>query len=136
MDRGATAGEREAGKAAAARVAAAAGLSLPEAMRVVEMHRPNASLGAAPGGDPRRPRGRAAYAWAQPKAKVDPITVEEILAQKQADLARKKRAAFRKDGSRHDDAGFAQWAAEAREAQAQRDREWAEQRRRREDREA
>jgi hypothetical protein len=130
MDRGATDGERAAGKAAATRVAASAGLSLADAIGIVDAHHACTASGPSPhAGGARRSHGRPTYAWAQPKQKPEPITVEELLRQKEADLARKKKAAYRSEPRQEEDADFDQWAAEAREAQAERDREWAEQQR-------
>ncbi|WP_238297340.1 hypothetical protein, partial [Methylobacterium soli] len=131
MERGATAGERAAGRAAATRVAAAAGLSLTEALAVLDAQaapRPEARPPRPP-----RPSGQR-YAWAQPKAPPEPITVEEILRQKEAELQRRKRAAAREAQRRR-----AAHAAQERElesvrqAQAARDRDWAARRAQQED---
>ncbi|MCJ2043068.1 hypothetical protein MKK58_00665 [Methylobacterium sp. J-078] len=133
MDRGATDGERAAGKAAATRVAAAAGLSLAAAIGIVDADQARTTPGPSPhAGSARRPHGRPTYAWAQPKPKTEPITVEELLRQKEADLARKKKAAYRSEPRQEENADFERWAAEAREAQFQQDREWAERRQREE----
>jgi hypothetical protein len=134
MDRGATSGERAAGEAAAARVAAAAGLSLTDAIGLVDAQRHRSDPGAAVEADRTgRTPARSTYAWAQPKQKAEPVTVEELLRQKEADIARKKKAAAR-DAKRapKDDGDLTDWVSEAREAQARRDREWADQRKRRE----
>lgn len=124
MERGATDGERAAGEAAAARVAAAAGLSLDEALRLTE-----------PGGAAEAPRRRAhrpgpaaprPTPWERPPLRSDPITVEEILAQKALNLARLKRKAAREEKRLR--AVYAQQEAEqeaVRAAQAARDRAWA-----------
>jgi hypothetical protein len=123
MDRGATAGERAAGEAAASRVAAAAGLSLAEAISLLDAAGPRFDPEAAPGADrARRPHARSTYAWAQPKPKPEPITVEELLRQKAAEVARKKAKAARqaKRAAKRDE-DFDRWAKEAREAQAVRD---------------
>lgn len=130
MERGATAGERAAGEAAARRVAAAAELSLSEALRLADVE----TAGEMPfrpkprgsGQAPRRPNP-----WEQPPLRSDPISVEEIQAQKAANLARlKRRAAQEKKRLR---AVHARQEAEqmvVREEQAERDRAWAEMRQR------
>jgi hypothetical protein len=133
MERGATAGERQAGRAAATRVAAAAGLSLAEALLIVDTQgvRPEPRAEARP---PRPKRPARPYAWAQPKSPPEPITVEELLRQKEAELQRRKRAAARE--TKRMRAAFAEQeqATEAvRQAQAARDREWAERRKPRPD---
>lgn len=135
MDRGATAGERAAGEAAASRVAAAAGLSLSEAISLLDAAGPHFDPGAAPRAD--RAQGshtRPTYAWEQPKQKAGPITVEELLRQKEANAAWKKAAAARQaKRAPSRDKHHEHWAKEAREAQAIRDREWAERRKHREE---
>ncbi|WP_264047964.1 hypothetical protein [Methylobacterium flocculans] len=135
MDRGATAGEQAAGEAAAARVAAAAGLSLAEAISLVDAaDRRFHSDAASQDERARRPQARPTYAWAEPKQKPHPITVEELLRQKEADAAQKKAAAARQaKRAPKGDKDFDRWAEEAREAQAMRDREWAERRKQREE---
>ncbi|MGV7032370.1 hypothetical protein [Methylobacterium symbioticum] len=126
MERGATPGERAAGAAAASRVAAAAGLSLGEALRLTDdasaHEAPIRSRPRGPAPAPRRP-----YPWQQPPLRDDPISVEEILAQKAANLARLKRKAAR-ERTRLREACAEQDADRAalREAQAERDRLWAE----------
>lgn len=133
-DRGATPGERAAGRAAAARVAASAGMKLEEAMRLVgAVPRPSSGPQPPP---PRpsptyQPDAAYAHAWrkakANPKPKPEPVTVAEILAQKAADLERRKKATARQE--REDLKLYAEQDkanAIVREQQAARDREWAE----------
>lgn len=113
---GATSGERAAARAAAARIAAGAGLTLAEAMRSVRPSRPD----PAPRSMPQR-----AYAWAQPKAPVTPVTVEELLRQKAETEAWRKRAAARaRRRSRQEQPDQEAYAAEQRARQAERDRAW------------
>ncbi|MCJ2072548.1 hypothetical protein MKK75_27785 [Methylobacterium sp. J-030] len=114
---GATAGERAAAQAAAARIAAGAGLTLAEAIRAVRPARAESGSRSAP----RRP-----YAWAQPKEPVTPITVEELLRQKAETEAWRKRAAARaKQRRRQVQPDEEAYAAEQRARQAERDRAWA-----------
>jgi len=114
---GATSGERAAAQAAAARIAAGAGLTLAEAMRAIRPARPD----PAP-----RPTPRRTYAWAQPKEPVTPITVEELLRQKAETEAWRKRAGARaKRRSRQAQPDQEAYAAEQRARQAERDRAWA-----------
>ncbi|KAB1075913.1 hypothetical protein [Methylobacterium soli] len=131
-ERGATAGEREAGKSAAARVAASAGLTLDEAVRLVGSH-PQASSRTQ---GPSAYRPSSSQAWhpapvkTKPKAKPQPFTVAEMLKAKEAEVERRKRATAREDELMR--AFFERQEkdmAAAREAQAIRDREWAERRR-------
>ncbi|MBO1021656.1 hypothetical protein IPV08_16980 [Methylobacterium sp. SD274] len=129
-DRGATPGERAAGRAAAARVAASAGMTLEEAVQLVDAA-PRPSTGPAPSQAPpsasRAPYEAYAYAWRKPKAKPEPITVAEMIAQKAAELERRKKAAARQ--RREDLKMYAEQAkadAVIQEQQAVRDREWAE----------
>ncbi|KAB1070326.1 hypothetical protein F6X51_23180 [Methylobacterium planeticum] len=123
MEHGATAGERDAGRAAATRVAAAAGLSLAEALALGDPQRR-----PPPHARPRRsPRTPPSYAWAQPKPPLEPITVEEMLRQKEAEVERRKRASSR--DAKHRRAVHAEQEREldaVRQAQAARDRDWAE----------
>lgn len=127
-DRGATPGERAAGRAAAARVAASAGMTLEEAARLVDA----ASRPSRPTPPPRpspayQSDAAYAYAWRKPKSKPEPVTVAEILAQKAADLERRKKAMARQE--REDLKLYAEQEkanAIVREQQAARDREWAE----------
>ena len=117
-EQGATPGERAAGRAAAARIAAAAGLTVAEALRAVRQPRGPSHASQPP---PRR-----TYAWAEPKPAVDPITVEELLRQKAQTEAWRTRAATadaRRRGRERGDleASVAQQRAE----QAERDRDWA-----------
>ena len=124
MERGATAGERDAGRAAATRVAAAAGLSLVEALAVLD-----AQVAPRSEAPPPRPPSARRYAWAQPKAPPEPITVEEILRQKEAALQRRKRAAARAATRRRAAYEEQERAIQAvRQAQAAQDRDWAERR--------
>lgn len=114
---GATIGERAAAQAAAARIAAGAGLTLAEAMRAARPTRVES---------PPRPPPRRAYAWAQPKEPVKPITVEELLRQKAETEEWRKRAAARaKRQSRQAQPDQDTYAAEQRARQAERDRAWA-----------
>jgi len=114
---GATSGERAAAQAAAARIAAGAGLTLAEAMRAIRPARPD----PAP-----RPTPQRTYAWAQPKEPVTPITVEELLRQKAETEAWRKRAGARaKRRSRQAQPDQEAYAAEQRARQAERDRAWA-----------
>lgn len=117
MRSGATAGECAAGEAAATRVAAAAGLSLEEALR----HR--GGLGRAREAPRREPRQPA------PKAKMrkGPVTLAELLVERERqDAWRKKRAA--REERRLRAIYEQQEAANAilREEQARRDLEWVE----------
>ncbi len=118
---GATSGERAAGRAAAERIAAGAGLTLDAAIRAIRPARADVPPRAAPRSAPQR-----AYAWAQPKAPVTPITVEELLRQKAETEAWRKRAATRaKRRSRQEQPDQDAYAAEQRARQAERDRAWA-----------
>ena len=134
MERGATPGERAAGRAAAARVAAAAGLSLADAVVLAESRRPDIDPDTGPDRDrPRRPAGRThAGATSRPAADrpaPEPVTVEEVLRQKAADAARRKRAAARaRRRPQAADPDWERWSGEVREAQAARDRDWAQRR--------
>ena len=118
---GATAGERAAAQAAAARIAAGAGLTLAEAMHAVRPARADGTPRSAPRSPPRR-----AYAWAQPKEPVTPITVEELLRQKaETEAWRKRTAARAKRRSRQEQPEQEAYTAEQRARQAERDRVWA-----------
>ena len=119
MERGATPGERAAGRAAATRIAAAAGLTLAQA-EVFDAPRP------AP-----------AHAWRaskpasttppEPKAPPKPITVEELQAQKLAAEARLRKLAAREaQRLRALHAEQERQSAAIRAAQGERDRAWAE----------
>ncbi|AWN36940.1 hypothetical protein [Methylobacterium radiodurans] len=126
MERGATAGERAAGAAAAARIAAASGLSLAEALRLT-------GGGPPPRDAPRGPQRRPPP-WEKAPLRADPIGLDEILAQKAKTEAHRKRKAA--DAARARRADLATEAAERaalREAQEARDRAWAEARERRGD---
>ncbi|MCJ2139787.1 hypothetical protein [Methylobacterium sp. E-066] len=121
--RGATAGERDAARAAAARIAAGLGLTLDAAIAGLRGPRPSADPEPPrrPPQSPRRP-----FAWAQPKEPVKPITVEELRRQKAETEAWKKRAAASAELKRkRERAEQEAYAAEQRAAQAERDREWA-----------
>jgi hypothetical protein len=114
---GATSGERAAARAAAERIAAGAGLTLDAAIRAIRPTRTEVPPRSAP---------RRAYAWAQPKEPVKPITVEELLRQKAETEAWRKRAAARaKRRSRKEQPDQEAYAAEQRARQAERDRAWA-----------
>lgn len=120
--RGATAGERDAARAAAARIAAGLGLTLDAAIAGLR--------GSQSGPDPEPPRRppppRRPFAWAQPREPVKPITVEELRRQKAETEAWKKRAAASAELKRkRERAEQEAYAAEQRAAQAERDREWA-----------
>ncbi|MCJ2050416.1 hypothetical protein [Methylobacterium sp. J-070] len=119
-ERGVTAGERAAGLAAAERIADAAGLTLAEAIRAVRQ-------GPATGSASRTSRpSRQPYAWAQPKAAVTPVTLEELQRQKAETEAWRKRvataAARRRRAERAEQEAY---AAQRRAEQAERDRDWA-----------
>lgn len=127
MEGGATAGERAAGAAGAARIASAAGLSLAEALRLTGSGRPRETSREAPGEThrdvpPRRPRP-----WEKPPLRTDPIGLDEILAQKtRTEAHRKRKAARAAEARRVDLAAEAAERAALREAQEARDRAWAE----------
>ncbi|WP_246686657.1 MULTISPECIES: hypothetical protein [unclassified Methylobacterium] len=123
--RGATEGERSAGLAAATRVAASAGMTLVEATAFIEGVAPAGPRSAPP---PRSsPYPRQPFIWPRKKEPVKPITIEEILAQKAADLAWKKKAAAREEKRmRKLYAEQDRDHATIRETQAVKDREWAE----------
>ena len=129
---GATEGERSAGLAAATRVAASGGMTLIEATTVVERVAPAGRRSAS--SPPSSPYSRHPFTWPRKKEPVKPITIEEILAQKAADLAWRKAAAAREEKRmRKFYAEQDREHAAIREAQAQRDKEWAEQRHQRGD---
>lgn len=126
MERGATEGERAAALAAATRVAATAGLTLAEALAARDSARPKWTESAPP----HTPHpGRRPYPFqqrAKRPPKPEPITVEEIMRQKAEDLARRKKAAAREE--KRMQKVHEEWEREhaaVREAQAERDREWA-----------
>ena len=123
-ERGATDGERAAGLAAAERIATTAGMTLKEATATVKRSRT-----AAPGSDARRPSSRTPrrpYAWAQPKEPAAPVTVEELLRQRAETAAWRRRATAAADRRLMKEmAEQAAYEALQREAQAERDREWA-----------
>ncbi|MHC2103746.1 hypothetical protein [Methylobacterium sp. CM6246] len=121
--RGATAGEREAARSAAERIAAGAGLTLAEATAALRGSQPSAAREPPhrPPPSPRRP-----FAWTQPKEPVKPITVEELRRQKAETDAWKKRAAASAELKRkRERAEQEAYAALQRAEQAERDREWA-----------
>jgi len=116
MERGATPGERAAGRAAATRIAAAAGLTLAQAERA-----------GATRPDTAKPRSAPTYAWQAPKAPPAPVTLEELQAQKRAADAHRRRQAEREAKRRR--AALAEQERQnvaVRAAQAERDRVWAE----------
>ncbi|WCS24582.1 hypothetical protein LOK46_26205 [Methylobacterium sp. NMS14P] len=118
---GATAGERAAARAAAERIARGAGMTLAEAAEALR-RTGRASADRAP----RPPPPRRPYPWAQPKAPVTPVTVEELLRQKAETEAWRKRSAAAADRRRkRDRAGQDAYVAEQRARQAERDRDWA-----------
>ena len=127
-ERGATLGEREAGRAAATRVAASAGLALDEALSLMEGDPGPSPRSAGRSSDsPSARPPRPSYAWRTPKPEPEPVTVAEMTAQKAADVAWLKRAAARQ--AREDRRIYAEQEARhaaLREQQAARDREWAE----------
>ncbi|GJD28882.1 hypothetical protein PMNALOAF_0114 [Methylobacterium adhaesivum] len=130
MERGATPGERAAGRAAATRIAAAAGLTLVQA---------EASEGARRTETAARPRPASDEAWrarnarpgpqARPESKAppEPITVEELQAQKRAADARRRKMAEREARRlRALHAEQERQSAAVRAAQGERDRAWTE----------
>jgi hypothetical protein len=120
-EHGATAGERAAASAAATRIAAAAGLTLAEAVRMVRRPQAQSSASRPPPPPPRR-----SYPWAEPRPEVEPITVEELLRQKaETEAWRKRQAAAGGRRRRRERAEQDAYAAEQRAQQAVRDRDWA-----------
>ncbi|QEE40850.1 hypothetical protein FV241_26575 [Methylobacterium sp. WL2] len=122
--RGATAGERAAGLAAAERLAASAGMTLLEAKAAVGHSRP-----APPRMDWPYPTPRAARRTplrARAKRPVKPPTLEEVLRQRAEADAEKRRAAAAADRRLlRELAEQAAYEARQRELQGERDREWA-----------
>lgn len=122
--RGATAGERAAGLAAAERVAASTGMTLVEAKAAVGGSRP-----APPRMDWPYPRPRAARRTpprAKPKRPVKPPTLEEVLRQRAEADAERRRAAVAADRRLMKElVEQAAYEARQRERQAERDQEWA-----------
>lgn len=122
--RGATAGERAAGLAAAERVASSAGMTLAEAKAAV-----GRSWAAPPRMDWPHPPPRAARRTApraKPKRPVKPPTLEEVLQQRaEADAERRRAAAAADRRLLKELAEQAAYEAQQRELQAERDREWA-----------
>ncbi|MCJ2042999.1 hypothetical protein MKK58_00295 [Methylobacterium sp. J-078] len=104
-------------------------MTLEEAARLVDAA-PRASSRPTPPPRPSpayQPDTAYAYAWRKPKPKPEPVTVAEILAQKAADMERRKKATARQE--RKDLRLYAEQDkanAIIRERQAARDREWAE----------
>ena len=127
-ERGATLGEREAGRAAATRVAASAGLALGEALRLMGEHPDPSPRFTERSSNARSARAaRPAYAWRTPKVEPEPVTVAEMMAQKAADVVWRKKAAARQ--TREDRRIYAEQEARhatLREQQAAVDQEWAE----------
>lgn len=121
--RGATAGERAAGLAAAERVASSAGMTLAEAKAAVGRSQP-----APPRMDWPHPRPRAARRTpprAKPKRPVKPPTLEEALRQRaEADAERRRATAAVDRRLLRELAEQAAYEAQQRELQAERDREW------------
>lgn len=118
---GATAGERAAARAAAERIARGAGMTLAEAAEALRRDG-QASADRAP----RPPPPRRPYPWAQPRAPVTPITVEELLRQKaETEAWRKRAAAQAKRRNRQERSDQEAYAAEQRARQAERDHAWA-----------
>lgn len=101
-------------------------MSLGEALRLADADAARAApFRARTGGSARA--ARRPYPFEQPPLRTDPITVEEILVQKAANLARLKRKAAREERRLRE--VYAQQDAEGasvREAQDERDRAWAE----------
>lgn len=122
--RGATAGERAAGLAAAERVASSAGMTLAEAKAAVGRSQP-----APPRMDWPYPRPRSARRTpprAKPKRSAKPPTLEEVLRQRaEADAERRRAAAAADRRLLKELAEQAAYEAQQRELQAERDREWA-----------
>ena len=122
--RGATAGERAAGLAAAERVAASTGMTLVEAKAAVGGSRP-----APPRMDWPYPQPRAARRTpprAKPKRPVKPPTLEEVLQQRAEADAERRRAAVAADRRLMKElVEQAAYEAQQRERQAERDQEWA-----------
>ncbi|MGU3451435.1 hypothetical protein [Methylobacterium sp. 391_Methyba4] len=118
---GATMGERAAARAAAERIARGAGLTFAEAAEALRRTGQESTHRAT-----RPPPPRRAYPWAQPKAPVTPITVEELLRQKAETEAWQKRSAAAADRRRkRERADQDAYVAEQRARQAERDRDWA-----------
>lgn len=128
-ERGATAGERAAGKAAAERILAAAGLTLAEAHEGAATARraaPQSNWASPPGWQGwTRPRAKPSKPRKPPK----PPTVADRLREKAEEaVAQRERAAAADRRFHKDHADQFAWEAEQREAQAERDRAWAESR--------
>lgn len=123
MKRGATPGERSAAMAAAGRVAAAAGLSLEDA--VLRLDRGGVTPETA-----RRHPQPSAPSWASRRTKPPkprPMTVAEAVAKKAADLERRKKALAREERKQEElRQEIEKLFAEDRARQVIRDREWAE----------
>ena len=127
--RGATSGERAAAKAAAERIAAAAGMTLAEA-------RAGASTAWKPTPQPSWTPSPGWQGWARQRAKParphkppKPPTVADRLREKAEEAAAQRRRAAEADRRFHKDyADQFAWEAEQQAAQAERDRAWAESR--------
>lgn len=130
--RGSTAGERAAGKAAAERIAAAAGLTLAEARGRTSTARsanPKPSWTPPPGWAP--PAGWPGRSRPRTKSRKPPKppTVADRLREKAEEAERQRTRAAAADRRFYKDhADQFAWEAEQREAQAERDRAWAESR--------
>jgi len=122
--RGATAGERAAGLAAAERVAASVGMTLSEAKAAVGVCRPAPARMDWP--HPPSRTARRTSPRAKPKRPVKPPTLEEVLRQRaEADAERRRAAAAADRRLLKELAEQAAYEAQQRELQAERDREWA-----------
>lgn len=129
--RGATAGERAAGKAAAERIAAAAGLTLAEAQESTTARRPTPqpSWTPPPGWTPPTGWPGRARTRAKPRKPPKPPTVADRLREKAEEAVAQRRRAAEADRRFHKDyADQFAWEDEQRAAQAERDRAWAESR--------
>ncbi|KST56787.1 hypothetical protein AO398_09400 [Methylobacterium sp. GXS13] len=122
--RGATAGERAAGLAAAEAVDASVGMTLSEAKAAVGVSRPAPPRMDWPHPPPRT--ARRTPPRAKPKRPVKPPTLEEVLRQRaEADAERRRAAAAADRRLLKELAEQAAYEAQQRELQAERDREWA-----------
>lgn len=130
-DRGATPGERDAGRAAAARVAGSAGMTFEEASRLVDgVPRPSPRLTWPPAGPPAgapypyRPWRKTTR---KPGPKPGPKTVADVMAKKAADLERRKKGLAREERKQEElRQEIERLFIKARAEQAVKDREWAE----------
>lgn len=87
--RGAKAGEREAARAAASRVAAGGGLDLAEAVRLADKADASTRPGACP--RPAQRKSKAARAQPAPPPRSKPTTFAELLAEREAKAERQTR---------------------------------------------